>query len=153
MVFGAASSVLGGRLLWDFMHSPDATSLAFPLQILGGLVLLALLVELWFSFVYIGTVLLLVARSRIWLTRLRAFGITGRMALTNYMLQVMVLSLTLSRDGLRLQPGPEFAPLLAAALFGLQLAFSAWWLRRYQYGPLEWIWRSVTYGKVQPLVR
>lgn len=32
-------------------------------------------------------------------------------------------------------------------LFSLQIAFSVWWLRRYQFGPAEWLWRSLVYGR------
>ena len=152
MVLGAAAAI-AGDYLWDFMHSAAATSVPLPLQIVGGLLLLALLQELWFAFVYIGAVLLLVARSPRWLKRLRAFGVTGRMALTNYILQVIVLDLSLNSYGLGLKVRPELAPLFAATLFAVDLAFSTWWLSRYRYGPLEWIWRSVTYLKPQPLLR
>jgi uncharacterized protein len=45
--------------------------------------------------------------------------------------------------------GPQM--LIVAAIIALQLVFSRWWLQRFQYGPLEWVWRSFTYGKRQPL--
>ena len=35
----------------------------------------------------------------------------------------------------------------------LQLAWSPWWLARYRYGPAEWLWRTLTYGKGQVLRR
>ncbi|MEN3156818.1 DUF418 domain-containing protein [Alkalimonas sp. NCh-2] len=38
---------------------------------------------------------------------------------------------------------------LALLHYGLQLWFSYWWLLRYRYGPMEWLWRSLTYGKRQ----
>jgi uncharacterized protein len=40
---------------------------------------------------------------------------------------------------------------IALLFFSLQVIWSCWWLRRYQYGPLEWIWRSATYFKWYPL--
>jgi uncharacterized protein len=36
-------------------------------------------------------------------------------------------------------------------LFVAQVYMSRWWLTRFRFGPLEWIWRSITYWKVQPL--
>jgi hypothetical protein len=32
----------------------------------------------------------------------------------------------------------------------LQLAWSPWWLQRFRYGPMEWAWRSLTYGRLEP---
>jgi uncharacterized protein len=36
--------------------------------------------------------------------------------------------------------------------YALQMAFSRWWLTRYAYGPMEWVWRALTYGKL-PIMR
>jgi len=36
-------------------------------------------------------------------------------------------------------------------IFGLQLLISVWWLQRFRFGPAEWLWRSLTYGKLQPI--
>ncbi|MBL8191829.1 MAG: DUF418 domain-containing protein [Acidobacteria bacterium] len=85
-----------------------------------------------------------------WLTRL--FAAAGRMALSNYLAQSVIFSLTFYSFGLGL-----FGTLgsAAAALFGLtvyvaQLVASDWWLERFRFGPVEWLWRSLTYGKWQP---
>lgn len=42
-------------------------------------------------------------------------------------------------------------PVFALALFGLQVLLSRWWLSRFRFGPMEWLWRSLTYLKPQPL--
>jgi uncharacterized protein len=39
------------------------------------------------------------------------------------------------------------------AVYLLQIPFSAWWLGRFRFGPLEWVWRSLTYGQRQPMHR
>ncbi|HET7456538.1 MAG TPA: DUF418 domain-containing protein [Gemmatimonadaceae bacterium] len=109
--------------------------------------------EMWLAFTYIGAVLLLVASDAAWLRRFRPFASAGRMALTNYMLQVAVLDLTFSRYALGIRVSTLAAPFVALVLFAVQVAASRWWLARYQYGPLEWIWRSVTYWKRQPFLR
>jgi uncharacterized protein len=103
----------------------------------------------WLAFVYIGIVLLLVARDRAWLRRLAPFAWNGRMALTNYMVQVAFLDSTFSHYGLGLDGvmSPRWIPLCAIGLFGVQAVFARWWLSRYEYGPLEWVWRSVTYWR------
>ena len=41
--------------------------------------------------------------------------------------------------------------LFVAAVVGLQLWWSPWWLARYRFGPMEWLWRSLTYGRWQPV--
>jgi uncharacterized protein len=35
-------------------------------------------------------------------------------------------------------------------LFALQVPVSVWWMQRYEFGPVEWVWRSLTYGRIQP---
>jgi uncharacterized protein len=81
-------------------------------------------------------------------------GQVGRMALSNYVLQSVVCSLIFNGYGLGL-----FEKVGAAGLWGItfaiylaQIPLSVWWLSRFQFGPLEWVWRSLTYGKKQPFV-
>lgn len=105
----------------------------------------------WLAFTYIGSILLLVAHNPAWLRRLSAFGIAGRMALTNYMLQVMILDFTFSNYAFGASIGAGYAPLAALGLFGVEVMFSRWWLARFRYGPMEWLWRSITYARWQPL--
>jgi uncharacterized protein len=42
---------------------------------------------------------------------------------------------------------------LSIAIFALQLPFSMWWLSRFQYGPFEWLWRTLTYLRPQPMIK
>ena len=75
----------------------------------------------------------------------------GRMALTAYMLQS---ALTLAVfAGLRLYDrfSTVQALFIVAAIWGLLLVVCPLWLRRFQYGPAEWLWRSLTYGRAKPL--
>ncbi len=73
----------------------------------------------------------------------------GRMALTNYIMQSVMGVFIYYGIGLGL--GGRFGPALympiAFALFLLQVIYSNWWFTRFNYGPLEWIWRQLTYGK------
>ena len=80
-------------------------------------------------------------------------ALVGRMALTNYLLQTLVGSLLFFGYGLGLQSTsqPWEACLLSLPVFGLEVAFSAWWLTRFRLGPVEWAWRSLTLGQWQPL--
>ena len=106
--------------------------------------------EMWLAFTYIGIVLLLVAYNRNWVGRLAAFGWTGRMALTNYLIQIALIDLTFSKYALGLSVTPLVGIVMALALFVADALFSRWWLARFRYGPFEWLWRSVTYAQWQP---
>ncbi len=96
---------------------------------------------------------LLLARRPEWQARLAWVGLAGRMALTNYMLQAASLDVIISNYGLALRVRPALGVLAAAALFGAEALFSRWWLARYRFGPCEWVWRSLTYGRWQPMRR
>lgn len=106
--------------------------------------------EMWLAFVYIGAVLLLAARRPASLRWLAPFAWTGRMALTNYMVQIALLDLAFSNYALYLAPTPLQALGAALALFAANALLSRSWLARFRFGPLEWLWRSLTYGRPQP---
>ena len=42
-------------------------------------------------------------------------------------------------------------PLFVLAVFALQVVYSRWWLARYRFGPMEWLWRGMTYGRLPPM--
>ena len=88
-----------------------------------------------------------------WRRRLAVLAPVGRMALTNYLAQTAVGILVFYGVGLGV--GPRFGVpgrLVAFALiFGTQIALSRWWLARFRFGPAEWVWRSLTYGRAQPM--
>lgn len=109
--------------------------------------------EQWLAFTYIGGLVLLLAYRPEWERRLAAFAWAGRMALTNYLLQIAILDVLSSGYGLDVQFRPALVPLVAAAIFGVEVALSRIWLAKYRLGPAEWLWRSFTYGKAQPLSR
>lgn len=77
------------------------------------------------------------------------FGAVGRMALTNYVAQSVLLLLTFSSLGLGLagRAGPAILLCLALTGFAFQMAVSRLWLQHFSYGPLEWLWRWLTYGR------
>ncbi|GAB4487678.1 MAG: DUF418 domain-containing protein [Anaerolineales bacterium] len=79
----------------------------------------------------------------------------GRMALTNYVLQSVLCSLIFNGYGLGLYEKVGSAGLwgISVAIFMLQVSLSRWWLTRFQFGPLEWLWRSLTYMQKQPFRR
>lgn len=79
----------------------------------------------------------------------------GRMAFSNYIGQTFLLSLIYYGHGLNLRGQVPFLTVLGIALTiaAVQMAISVLWLRRFRYGPLEWTWRSLTYGNLVPIRR
>ena len=74
----------------------------------------------------------------------------GRLALTNYLLQTVICTTVFYQYGLGFygEVGSALAILIALGIFLTQMVFSAGWLRRYRFGPVEWVWRSATYRRV-----
>ena len=101
------------------------------------------------------SVIMLVYRAG-WLrglvARLRA---VGQMAFTNYVMHTVICSLVFFGYGLNQFAEWEYYQLywLVLAIWGLQLVVSPLWLRGFQFGPLEWLWRTLTYGARQPFLR
>lgn len=131
----ASASVEGGFEFLDVMARPANTFLA-PLASLGY-----------------ASVLILLARYGARLV-LRPLAAAGRMAFTNYLSQTLIMT-TIFYGGRGLgwygQVGwPEMWGVVAAVWL-LQLVWSPLWLSRFQMGPLEWVWRCLTYGRRVPL--
>ena len=146
MIFGLASWLVA---IWlsrnPFPNAPSSVVLQEAAARVGNG--FGLIRPMWLTFTYMGTVLLLVAHNPQWLRHLALFGYTGRMALTNYMIQIAILDLVFTNHGLGVSLTPIEGLAAAIGLFLIDAAFSKWWLARFQYGPLEWLWRSITYWK------
>jgi uncharacterized protein len=99
-----------------------------------------------------GCGIVVLCRSDTWRRRLSGLGAVGQMALTNYLAHSLVYLFVLNGFGLGLlaYAGSTVLTLLAVVVFALQIVFSRWWLARFRFGPLEWLWRSATYGRWQP---
>lgn len=87
--------------------------------------------------------------------RLQWLAPAGRMALTHYLLQSVVWTTVFYGYGLGLwgQIPRAWHPLLVVLFFTLQIVFSHWWLSRFRFGPVEWLWRTLTYWQIQPMRR
>jgi uncharacterized protein len=85
--------------------------------------------------------------------RLRWLAPAGRMALSNYLLQSLVWTMVFFGYGVGLWGAVPRAlqPVLVVGFFGAQVAFSHWWLKRFRFGPAEWVWRGLTYGRVRAI--
>jgi uncharacterized protein len=91
-----------------------------------------------------------------WLKTLqRILAATGQMALTNYIAQTLICTALFFGFGFGLFNQLERHQLfyVVAAIWALELAWSPLWLKHFRFGPLEWLWRSLTYWERQPLRR
>jgi uncharacterized protein len=82
-----------------------------------------------------------------WSSRLGWLRAVGRMAFTNYLLQASLVVPACLVFGWFDTVTPSRGVLLALAVMVIQIPFSVWWLRRFDYGPVEMLWRNVTYGR------
>lgn len=147
MLFGACSWAAS----WLVLSRLPATGIPgadWPIEYGFGLIQ-----DQWLCLTYIGAVVLLLQKRPAWRRRLALFGDAGRMALTNYMVQAIVLDALASGYGAGLKIRPYLYAIGAALLFGVEAAASRAWLARFRFGPLEWIWRTLTYARAQPLRR
>jgi uncharacterized protein len=77
----------------------------------------------------------------------------GRMAFTNYLVQSIIFGWVFYGYGLGLfgRAGAATALAIGSGVYIAQVMISALWLRHYRFGPVEWLWRSLMYGSLQPL--
>lgn len=125
-------------------HPPEASSLIRAASYALGVVPLAVAFASAFALLW---------RKERWRGRLMVLAPMGRMALTNYLMQTIIAIALFYGVGMGL--GTRVSAVvfegLALAVFIVQVLWSRWWLLRFQYGPFEWAWRSLTYGKVMAM--
>jgi uncharacterized protein len=83
------------------------------------------------------------------------FASVGRLALTNYLFHGFVIAAFTYQWGLGLygEMGPFWGLMAVFAIFPLMIIASSWWIGRFQFGPIEWLWRTLTYGQIQSFRR
>jgi uncharacterized membrane protein YeiB len=97
---------------------------------------------------YVSLVVLALNSNSV-MSRIRVLAPMGRMALTNYLLQSLIMASTFYGYALGRWGMPRAQQLLfVAVVYTAQVAFSHWWLSKYRYGPMEWFWRGFTYRQV-----
>ncbi|QIK54433.1 DUF418 domain-containing protein [Dysgonomonas sp. HDW5B] len=79
----------------------------------------------------------------------------GRMSVTNYMVQSFVGVILFYGFGANLATKLSFLQcfLLGMAIYIIQVGYSNWWMKKYYYGPVEWLWRTITWFKGVPFLR
>ena len=103
---------------------------------------------------YFGLIMALLTTQK-WRKRLAIFIPMGRMALTNYIMHSVILSSIFYgyAGGYFGEISRTPQMLIAFAIIVLQLWLSRWWLNHYAFGPLEWLWRCLSYKKIQTMRR
>jgi uncharacterized protein len=98
---------------------------------------------------YVATIIRAV-NNTVWRQRLMPIAMAGRMPLTNYLLQTLIATFIFYGWGLGYwgKVGPALDIALALAIFFvIQVSLSCAWLARYSMGPMEYLWRLLTYGR------
>jgi uncharacterized protein len=143
----------GGRL-WPQAQAPANFVPVFPF-LYFQLAMLRQFVFRFFDWATVGAgvayacALLLLWQRPLGERVLRPLAAAGRMALTTYLTQSIVCTLLFYGYGLGWYGSVGFTGMLLITLilFGCQMAVSTWWLARFRFGPAEWLWRTLTYGR------
>jgi uncharacterized protein len=135
---GIGVGLLGSLIAMS--HTPgdryDGWGIAVGLAFLGNLPA---------SLGYVGMVVLML-HSPTALSRIRVLGPLGRMALTNYLAQSLICAIYFYGYAMGHWGMPRAQQVLfVLVVYAAQIAFSHWWLSRFLYGPMEWLWRGFTY--------
>lgn len=145
IVVGAAALALLGLLEWAEIMAPAKSH---PTR---GLAEVVASFPIFVTLAYVSLIVLVARRGASWLAPLRP---VGQMAFTNYLTQTLIMtSLFYMPWGPRLFGQVDYVGMwgLVAAVWALQLIWSPLWLARFSMGPLEWVWRCLTYGRLLPI--
>jgi uncharacterized protein len=132
---------IGFGIYWNFSHNWPLQSMFLGSQFnYWGSILASLG---WIA------VIILIHQHQAWRFITSRFSAVGRMAFTNYIMHSLILGFIFYGHGLALFSKIDRLgqSLIILGIWAFQLWFSSWWLNRFQYGPLEWFWRVLTYFK------
>jgi uncharacterized protein len=159
LLIGVAQKSLGmmllGMAVWRsgvIRHPERDRRLLWALSLGAGLVGITLRSDIYLAFAYAAALLTWRRSNRI--VKITApVAAAGQMAFTNYLAQSLVFGTFFYGYGFGLfgRLDPATAAAIGVTVYAGQLWLSSWWLKRYRFGPFEWIWRSLTYGWPQPM--
>jgi uncharacterized membrane protein YeiB len=134
---GIGIGLLGSLIAMS--HTPgdryDGWGIAMGLSIIGNLPA---------CLGYVGMVVLMLHSKTV--SRIRVLGPLGRMALTNYLAQSLICTIYFYGYAMGHWGMPRAQQVLFVfVVYAAQIAYSHWWLSRFHYGPMEWLWRGFTY--------
>ena len=121
-------------------------------ELFGSCLQINLFGSILVSLGHVAVVMMIFKAGRLpWLTHRLAS--VGRMALTNYLMQSLLCTMFFNGYGLGFYGNFDRVQLygIVAGVWALQLWYSPLWLRYFRFGPVEWLWRSLTYGTIQPM--
>ncbi|MBS3680881.1 DUF418 domain-containing protein [Ornithinibacillus massiliensis] len=101
---------------------------------------------------YISALTLLLQHEK-WQQRLRALRFTGQMALTNYLFQTIFSVVIFVGFGWYGNVSLGIGTLICLGIFAGQMMISTLWLKKFRFGPFEWLWRTITYCRIQPIAK
>ena len=141
------AACLVGGVIGLFATTAEVWSQSTGTPVAPALVMFGSHVPLAFAY---AAALLIWSPSRGFWTPVAAMG---RIALTNYLAQSILFALLFYgyAFGLFGRLSPSSAAIIGVAVYAGQLWFSVWWLNRYRFGPFEWLWRSASYRRLQPM--
>lgn len=143
---GIGMGLLGSTIAMS--HTPGDNYSGF--QLARGLSMLG---NLPASLGYVGLVVLML-HSRSVFSHIRVLAPVGRMALSNYLLQSLICSWYFYGYGLGNWGMGRATQLgFVVVVFMLQIVLSHWWLSRFRFGPLEWVWRAFTYRSTPAMLK
>ncbi len=141
---GAVALSIGATLAWqkDICEVPLLISIVAQ-QLLAPFVSLAY-----------ASLLILALRAGA-ASAMAPFAAVGRMAFTNYLTQSLIMTTIFygGRGGLIGAVDRPALAVIVVAVWAIQLTWSTWWLKKFDMGPFEWLWRCLTYGRLVPLLR
>ena len=145
-------TVLGGLLFFVAANSITG-GLSEDANMLAGLTIFDVF-NTFLAIIFVMGFILLFQKEK-WNRRLMHFYEAGRMGLTTYLMQAFFGVMIYSTMGLGLvnQLGASISFVIAIAIFIIQITISKFWMKHFYYGPVEWLWRSLTNFKLQPLVK
>jgi len=110
--------------------------------------------RLGMAFGWLGLILYVCQKSY-WSRARHALAAVGRMALSNYLMHSVFALVLFTGVGFALVGELDRWMLypIVATIWIIQLIVSPWWLSRFQFGPCEWLWRSLSYGRIPALRR
>jgi uncharacterized protein len=117
-----------------------------PLEFVGDVLFAYGSTALSFGYAAGIVVLSVSAKFRVLVT---PFGPIGRLALSVYLTQTLAFTTLFYGYGFGFvfRMGPAAVTACAVLIFAIQVVICTWWVRRYRFGPAEWVWRGLTYGR------
>jgi uncharacterized protein len=136
--------VFGGSALAGWTLSPEVNWL------MGGFVIDIFNAAM--ATIYVATVIVLFQKTK-WQKRLMIFSPVGKMGLTTYLMQSVFGTIIFFNFGfgLFMEIGALISVAIGVALFVVQIIFARIWFNYFTQGPIEWIWRNLTYLQIQPI--